>query len=146
MGSLRVSCPMEKFNACICAFFNLIEHQIGASPIERYPCIESGVVICSDLFRDILLHVQCLPWLADLWIAIAQFCQDTAQGVEHMVFIIPALLLEAADGCLRCVDGTLETKGVPITRIGAGEVGMVEECAGLLSVSHQLRRIGHSAD
>src|SRR5437660_7136055 len=110
MGSLRVYCPMEKLYACFCAFFNLIEHQIGTCPVEGYPCVEPGIVVCFDLFRDILLQFQCLPWLADLWIAITQFCQYATQGVEHVVFIMPTVLLEATAECLCRVDGTLETK------------------------------------
>ena len=76
----------------------------------------------------VLALAQCLPGLADLWIAIAQFCQDATQGVEYMVFIMSTVLFEAADECLRRVNGTLETKGVPITDIGASEVGMDEGC------------------
>ena len=108
----------------ICAGFNLIEHEIGACPVKRYPCVESGIAVCFDLFRDILLHVQRLPWLADLWIAVTQFCQDATQRVEDMVFIVSTVLLEATDKRLRCINGSLETERVSVTGVGAGKVGI----------------------
>src|SRR2546423_2125297 len=93
MGSLGVCYSMQQFSSCMCACLNLIEHQVSTRPIERYPCVESCIVIGFDLFGDRFLYIQCLLWLANFRIAVAEFCEDAAERVEEVGFIIPVVCL-----------------------------------------------------